>query len=1580
MAQSPNVASATKPIDKQKYLDALKASENTISFQENKGQWEPNVLMQGHTNIGEMVIKKDELYFSSLKEKKNAATLTAKEGDSKTFDAHGWGMSFKGYNPNFTIAKSNEFGTKYSYFMGNDPAHYASGIATYGEVALQNIYNGIDLRLYSQKDKKIEFDWVVNPGADYTNIKMHYKGQEGLSIDENGNLSVKLHFDDVKFNIPESYQVINGKKVPVQIAFAVNDNDVSFKIEGKVDNNYPLIIDPSLYWGVWMDGNDPNFDEYLFAIDEDNAGNVYCGGAINIQLSRSYLGAAVYGYDSTYNDPSTASNGADRDGIIYEIKHDGTAILAVTYFGSNKPDAIYGLSLSPDKSTIFACGYTDGDIPLVGSPFDGVRQGVDGFVAVFSSDLTTLKYSSYIGGAGTSTNNPNVSGGNGGDSTDRMVSVRAFNNTDFVIGGRVSGAMGSSFITNAADGTYGGGLDMYIAKFINYNTIVFGTYVGGSGNEDLNDLNILSDSASVAFSGYTNSSAGSFPTLAAAAGSAGGDLDGVVGVLSTGGGDFLMLSRIGGTGGDEFLGLTIGRGDTIYLTGYTGAIDFPLGPGANASNRFSTSLTGSNDAIIGKIPRTGKTSANDPWQATYFGGSGDDRGAVIRTYGKKTGLFVFGETNTQTGVGTNFPVQNQNFGGNTFYDSTSNGGPVKDGGPWDMFFFAMQTDLKTELFGTFMGGNENDYLGETAVPAGSNHLYIEDDSVIVLGTTSHSPALNPIVIGPTSGSGAVFDSTHGPATSERDVHLIFKLRVGEIFICQNLPVNIDGPTSFCQGDSVQLCASGPVTIFKWSPNGETTACIYAKTAGTYSVLGTDVNGCTGTQSIVVTVNQPTTGDTTAVICNSFTWYGTTYTSSSTPTQVFTGSNGCDSTVTLHLTINYSSTSSTQASNCDSYTWNGVTYTASTTVTDHFTNAAGCDSAATLFLTINYSNTSTTTLTECDSYTWNDVTYTVSTSVTDHFTNAAGCDSAATLNLTINYSSTSTTTATACDSYTWNGVTYNASTSVTKHFTNAAGCDSAATLILTINYSSSSSFTGNACSSYILPWDSTVTQTGNYTHHYQTIHGCDSLVTAHITIGGQGPDCTITGDGSICASGCGHRGQHGGSVQLCAPAGGGLSYSWSTGETTQCITVNNAGTYSVTVTNSGGCSSTCHHTVTASTPPSCNISGNGSICSGGSTNLCAPSGNGYTYSWSPGGATTQCITVKKAGTYYVTVTNNAGCFSTCSKCVNVSYPPSCTISTCGGNSCNGNGTTLCGQSNCDWSTTFLWSTGATTRCITVTQSGTYTLTVTNSAGCSSSCCKTITIASAPPCTITGKTKICRGDCSSLCGPDGDYSYSWSTGDNTECINVKCSGTYYLTVTNDAGCSSTCSVCVTVYDAPSCCISGNTHIKHGQCTTLCAPSGCDSYCWSNGSHCQCINVTCPGTYCVTVTNHSGCSSTCSVCVVWQSGCGGDDDGDRIAAGNSNDLMNSYGNIDASAYPNPFTSVATIEFSRTDQSSHVRVEVYTLSGAKVATLFDADAEVGVVYKAQFDAANLTQGMYMYKIISDDNIINGKLMLMKN
>ena len=372
--------------------------------------------------------------------------------------------------------------------------------------------------------------------------------------------------------------------------------------------------------------------------------------------------------------------------------------------------------------------------------------------------------------------------------------------------------------------------------------------------------------------------------------------------------------------------------------------------------------------------------------------------------------------------------------------------------------------------------------------------------------------------------------------------------------------------------------------------------------------------------------------------------------------------------------------------------------------------------------------------------------------------------------------------------------------------------------------------------------------GTYSVTITDVNGCTSVCNTTVTVNPL-PACTITGANVLCP---------GASTQLCVS--GGSSYIWTTGATTDCISTGTEGTYSVTITDINGCTSVCNTTVTVNPLPACTITGTNILCQGSSTQLCVS--GGASYIWSTG-ATTNCIITGTAGTYMVTITDINGCTSVCSKTVNVDPAPVCAIS--GSDTfCLGQSSVICaiGGNN------YQWSNGEITPCITVSVAGTYTVTVTDSYGCTSVCNKTmVELTTIPYCFIDGETYFCLGDSTEICGPTGPFTYLWSSGEiaeTTRCISVYETGTYTLTITDSNGCTNVCSKEVIETEFPVCEITGNTVICEGDSTQLCLPPGYFDYWWEDGKQSNCITVTEPGVYAITVTHIARCQSICSTTV--------------------------------------------------------------------------------------------------------------------
>ena len=180
--------------------------------------------------------------------------------------------------------------------------------------------------------------------------------------------------------------------------------------------------------------------------------------------------------------------------------------------------------------------------------------------------------------------------------------------------------------------------------------------------------------------------------------------------------------------------------------------------------------------------------------------------------------------------------------------------------------------------------------------------------------------------------------------------------------------------------------------------------------------------------------------------------------------------------------------------------------------------------------------------------------------------------------------------------------------------------------------------------------------------------------------------------------------------------------------------------------------------------------------------------------------------------------------------------------------------------------YLWSNGETTRSITVTTAGNYTVTVTNASGCQSVVSGTAAVTvnalpSRPTITPAGTVNICTGSSRTLTSSPGS-TYLWSNGETTQSIDVSTAGAYTVQVTNSLGCISPPSLATTIVvnplpATPTITATGSTAICAGSSVTL-TSSVSTSYLWSNGATTRSIAVNTAGDYSVRVTDANGCQS--------------------------------------------------------------------------------------------------------------------------
>jgi len=274
-----------------------------------------------------------------------------------------------------------------------------------------------------------------------------------------------------------------------------------------------------------------------------------------------------------------------------------------------------------------------------------------------------------------------------------------------------------------------------------------------------------------------------------------------------------------------------------------------------------------------------------------------------------------------------------------------------------------------------------------------------------------------------------------------------------------------------------------------------------------------------------------------------------------------------------------------------------------------------------------------------------------------------------------------------------------------------------------------------------------------------------------------------------------------------------------------------------------------------TAQSISAMGNTTFCAGNSLILMGNLGG----TWSSG-ATTADITVTQTGNYSVTTTNSCGSVTSNEIAVTVnSLPIAQTILAMGSTTfCEGNSVMLMGN------TGGTWSSGATIADITVTQTGNYSVTTTNSCGSVTSNTIAVTVNPLPTAaTISamGSTTFCQGNSVMLMGNTGG---TWSSGGTSAIINVNQTGNYFVTTTNNCGIDTSNIIVVTVNTLPTAAAisaMGNTTFCEGNSLLLMGNTGGT---WSSGGTSASINVNQTGNYFVTTTNNCGSVASNTIAV--------------------------------------------------------------------------------------------------------------------
>ena len=305
------------------------AKQPGLVFVENKGQWPDDVLFRASLPGGALFLKAAGFHYTFYDAQETAhrhAAAPTTRPVSPTIRAHGVGVDFTGANGQPQVEARQPVATTYSYFLGNDPAHWAGGVAGYSEVIYHNLYPGIDLRVFAYYET-LKYEFIVQPGANADQIKLAYDGADKLMLSDN-RLRIQTSVNEFRENAPYSYvsrKAANGESTAVEVAtkWALNGQTAHFTFPDGYDKSLPLTVDPEL---VFVSFTGSVADNFGHTATYDAQGNTYVAGSVWGIGFPTTRGAFLVKFDEA------------TDIGIMKFSPDGSAILYSATLGGNGVD------------------------------------------------------------------------------------------------------------------------------------------------------------------------------------------------------------------------------------------------------------------------------------------------------------------------------------------------------------------------------------------------------------------------------------------------------------------------------------------------------------------------------------------------------------------------------------------------------------------------------------------------------------------------------------------------------------------------------------------------------------------------------------------------------------------------------------------------------------------------------------------------------------------------------------------------------------------------------------------------------------------------------------------------------------------------------------------------------------------------------------------------------------------------------------------------------------------------------------------------------------------------------------------
>ena len=779
-----------------------------LRFEENAGQADARVKYLARGSNFQLALEPQQasllLHTPHSREKRPPQLQPQGQGWGEALaSARVVSVQFEGALPDARLTGVDPQPGTINYIHGNDPSRWQRNVPHYSRVRDQGIYPGIDAVFYGDR-RRMEYDFVVAPGADPSAIRMRVEGADSVELTEDGGVVARTPAGAMYLLAPRLYQQGPGGTRGAEVAGRYvrhGRGEIGFEVAA-YNAAQTLVIDPPV---SVQRGSGPRKGHRQGSPPPDVPTPTGDAVALSTQLGGSYddsiqaisIGATsghvyVAGFTDSYDFPLVGGQEQDYfagsfgngscfipqfpcgDAFVaeFDISTISVPVLVnTTYLGGSGDDVAWGMDLDSNDNVYLVGETNSGDfpmnsnvtgyqtsVPLGGCTNDGIlRPCRHVFFSQLDSGLANLLYSTYLAGSD--------------DDEGYAVTV---NSTGQAF---LTGVAGPNFPTTACQGDcvpyqsdYVGAGDAFVAEIDpsptvggGLNSLIYSTYLGGDGTDIGFAISVGGGShayvGGVTYSTITNTP---FPTTGNAVQQTTIDLpycgpgfsyscgDGFVAILDSQGSNLTYSTLLGGSYADQVNAITYDGAGNIYATGQTQSYDFI--PVADCSEFcggtvFQSNYVNGYDAFVVSFNFLSGSGPSQLNYATYLGGSNDDIGLGI-AIDINGNAYVSGTTGSGNlaDISVPFPITPNAL------QATSTAGAEFN---TTSFVSVLDPAGQNLIFSTFYGGSQ-DYYGNPPTDTG-NAIALDQNGLIYLAgrTTSFATPDNSsglCLIHPVSGA------------------------------------------------------------------------------------------------------------------------------------------------------------------------------------------------------------------------------------------------------------------------------------------------------------------------------------------------------------------------------------------------------------------------------------------------------------------------------------------------------------------------------------------------------------------------------------------------------------------------------------------------------------------------------------------------------------------------------------------------------------------------------------------------------------------------------------------------------------